>query len=311
MYRKCPLYALKSKKKLASLLHITDKKWFKEDYVQSQIYPYIDKASKPRLVEAPSKELKLIQKKIKNYLMKCDMPLNIYSGVKGKSYVDNAKEHLNHSYLYKIDISAFFPNISREKVYCFFIEQLQTSPDVAKILTNLCTSNLNRPLSNELEINNFLKSKGIRSANHLCTGSSPSPILSYLVNQKMFNEIEYLCVKNRIHTTVYVDDIVLSSSKQISILIRKQILAIVNRNGYNISTNKVKYYKKSEIKKVTGVIIKPNKTLDVPNRLRYKIIKYFNNANIGESSSNLKGCLIAAKEINSSLFPSIYEFIKK
>ena len=45
-------------------------------------------------------------------------------------------------YLFKIDISKFFPNIGRNKVYNFYLKKLNTSPDVANILTNLSTINL-------------------------------------------------------------------------------------------------------------------------------------------------------------------------
>lgn len=294
------------------MLGIKDKQWYKNDFVQQNIHPYIDGTVKPRLIEVPSSELKAIQKRIKNGLIKCNFPEYVYSGIKGKSYVDNAKNHSGIKYLYKIDISAFFPNTSREKVYLFFRNGLKISPDVAEILTNFCTSNLARKFPNKTAVDMFIKTKNIRYMNHLCTGASPSPLLSYLVNQNMFNEMLDICRKNVVKMTVYVDDAVFSSEKPIEDWFRKQILAIVMKYGYNISKKKIKYYLPSEVKKVTGVIIKPNGTLDVPNKLRLKIKKHFDA--IAEEEENdinrLYGCIVAAKQINKSIYPSICEYVK-
>ena len=113
MYQSCSLYAIQSKKMLFTILGMQDKKWAKNVFVQQNISPYIDTAVKPRLVEVPSSELKAIQKRIKNCLIRCRFPEYVFSGVKGKSYVDNAKLHMGVKYLYKIDVSAFF-NTNRQ-----------------------------------------------------------------------------------------------------------------------------------------------------------------------------------------------------
>lgn len=310
MYQYCPLYALQSKKMLLAILGIKEKCWLKNDFVQQNIHPYINNPKKPRLVEPPSPQLNLIQRKIKNGLIKCQFPEYVYSGVKGKSYVDNAKSHGGINYLYKIDITAFFPNISREKVYCFFHNELKTSPDVAEILTNFCTSDLSRELTNRIEIDDFINKKKIRQMNHLCTGASPSPLLSYLVNQNMFHEMMNLCRKYNVKMTVYVDDAVFSCKKPIEPWFRKQILKIITKYGYNISMKKVKYYLPSEVKKVTGVIIKPDGSLDVPNRLRLKIKKRFKRVQDKSDLDRLSGCIISARQINKAMYPSLSQYIK-
>ena len=108
----CPLYALKSKRFLKYLLAIDDNRLLKQKYVASLVSPYIYMQNKPRLIEPPSMELKRIQKRIKNLLGTIPIPENIFSGIKGRSYVDNAKMHLDTSSLrnmLKIDLTAFFP----------------------------------------------------------------------------------------------------------------------------------------------------------------------------------------------------------
>lgn len=309
MYKKCSLYGLKSKRMLFQLLGITNKAFLKSNYVQRNIFPYIDKTTKPRLIEAPSIELKVIQRKIKNYLLNCDIPDYVYSGIKNKSYVDNAKMHRLNCYLYKLDISAFFPNISREKVYIFFNQVLKTSQDVACCLTNFCTADLSVNNKNNEEISQFLTSKHIKHKNHLCTGCAASPVLSYLVNKEMFDEILNICKVNNMLMTIYVDDIVISSPKPINHYLRSKIVSTVNKYGFNISKNKVRYYTKNDTKEVTGVIIKKNGTLDVPNKLRWKIKRRFDNVTEDYNLKKLQGCIIAARQIMNA-YPSLWKYVK-
>lgn len=314
MYQNCPLYAIQSKKMLLQALGVQDKRWQKHTFVQQNIFPFIDGTTKKRLVEAPSQQLKVIQKRIKNALIKCDFPEYVFSGIKGRSYIDNAKKHAGPLFVYKIDVSAFFPNTSRDKVYRFFLNQLNNSPDVANILTNLCTSDLSRDLKNKDEIDAFLKEKGITQVNHLCTGASPSPILSYLVNQSMFDEMKHLCDAHGISMTIYVDDTIFSSNKEICAKVRANILDIVTKHGYKVSIRKVKYYKTDEAKKITGVIIRSDGELDIPNKLKYKIKNRLNtHKETGESSdlNKLAGCVVAARQIDRSAYPSVVEYIAK
>ncbi|MHB1455079.1 MAG: reverse transcriptase family protein [Saccharofermentanales bacterium] len=309
MYIECSLYAIKSKNMLCKLLCLTDKTWLKRSKVLSNVHPYIDTSGKPRLIEAPSIELKKIQRKIKNSLLHCQFPQYVFSGVKNKSYVDNAKIHSGTKYLFKIDITAFFPSTSREKVYKFFIDELKNSPDVAECLTNFCTNDLSSFIRENDCIDNFLKNKKIKHMDHLCTGSSPSPVLSYLVNQAMFDELKNLCNQGNVIMTIYVDDIVFSSCEPICKQFRDRISSIVSKHGYNISKSKVEYYKNNSVKKITGVIIRKDGTIDVPNKLRQKIIHKFNNGKPYEDINKLQGCIIAARQIKK-VYPNIFKFVK-
>lgn len=110
-YTDCPLYGIQSKKMLKYVLHIKNGDLLRQDYVVSMISPYIDKTKKPRLIEPPQAELKTVQKRMKTLLGKIQVPDNVFSGIKGRSYSDNARLHLGKSKrnLYKIDLTAFSP----------------------------------------------------------------------------------------------------------------------------------------------------------------------------------------------------------
>ena len=68
-FNQCPLYSLKSKKTLMVLLEIKNKNFLKQNYIVKQVFPRIDNLPKGRLIEAPSRELKRIQTKIKSFLI--------------------------------------------------------------------------------------------------------------------------------------------------------------------------------------------------------------------------------------------------
>ena len=315
-YIDCPLYGIQSQKKLKYILRIKDHNLLKQDYVISMFNsPYIDRTKKPRLIEPPRDQLKTVQKKIKALLEKIQVPDNVFSGIKGKSYCDNAHLHLgtNVRNLYKIDLKDFFPSISRDLVYRFFHEDLRCSADVAKILTNLTTIDLKRLNQNSIsDVWNYLADKDIKCYNHLISGAPTSQILSYLVNRNMFDELQSLSDKNNIIMTVYVDDITFSSTYKISSKFRKTALSIIKKYYYRVSQKKVKGYSKAYPKSITGVIINRDGKIAIKNALRKKIITEYEylrkNSDDAKSRQRLRGLIAAAQQVDKSAYPNIRKF---
>ena len=287
----------------------------KQPHIASLVSPYIDKSGKPRLIESPHEELKIIQKRIKNCLGRIIVPDNVFSGVKGKSYADNARFHVgnNRRNLYKIDLTAFFPSITRDTVYRFFAEDLLCSPDVAQLLADLTTIDLGKSSAKNIdEIYEFLKEKNVSNYNHLISGAPTSQILSYLVNHKMFDEMQKLADDNGITMTVYVDDVTFSSENRISKDFRDKIITIIRKYNYQISRKKVKRYTKLYPKLVTGVIIDAMGKPVLKNSMRQKIILTYNDLKTNPENTDLRmrlrGLLIAARQVNKDAFPTIYKF---
>ena len=273
------------------------------------------KKGKPRLIEPPRDDLKATQKRIKQMLGQIVVPQNVFSGIKGRSYVDNAVMHIgsNRRNLFKIDLTAFFPSISRETVYRFFYEDLCCSPDVAESLTNLTTIDLEKSRSNCLdEIYCFLDEKGVSCRNHLISGAPTSQIMSYLVNHRMFDEMQKVADDNSAIMTVYVDDVTFSTENRISDNFRKRITTIVYKYGYQISKSKVKKYTKLYPKLVTGVVIDSTGKMVIKNRMREKIITEYRHLHKfpedTESRQRLVGLLTAVRQVNHNAFQTIYRF---
>ena len=273
----CKLYRIQRKRDLAVLLKIENIK--KIGQISNSYRPYIANETKKRLIEpVESEELKKIQKNIQLLLKEIKYNDNVFSGVPGKSYIDNGKYHIGCKNIVALDISKFFPNINREKVYNFFKYKMENSSDVAKILTDLCTIDLRKINNLDKNVIEYINEKKIRFMNHIPTGSSISCILSYLVNYIMFDEIDTLCREYNCKMSVYVDDIVISSSEIINNNLISKVIAIIKNNGYRISKSKLKHYKTNEFKRVTGSILyKEGKKLVVPNKIKYRRIKITKN----------------------------------
>ena len=233
--------------------------------------------------------MKKIQKNIQLLLKEIKYNDNVFSGVPGKSYIDNGKYHIGCKNIVELDISKFFPNINREKVYNFFKYKMENSSDVAKILTDLCTIDLRKINNLDKNVIEYINEKKIRFMNHIPTGSSISCILSYLVNYIMFDEIDTLCREYNCKMSVYVDDIVISSSEIINNNLISKVIAIIKNNGYRISKSKLKHYKTNEFKRVTGIILsKDGKKLVVPNKIKYRRIKITKNTLLSNEEKERK-----------------------
>lgn len=284
----CKLYGIKRKRDIRVLLKINSKKNISQ--ICNLYKPYIANKGKKRLIEPIDlKELKSIQKRIQILLKDIKYDENIFSGIPGKSYIDNGLYHLESKYVVALDINKFFPNISREKVYKFFKNKLMNSSDVAEILTDLCTVNLEKISNLDNNVLDYLKDNKIHQMKHIPTGSSISCIMSYLSNIDMFNEISNVAKISGCKVSIYVDDVVISSNKMINNEIINKIISIIKRNGYNIQKKKLKKYYSNEFKRVTGNIIsKDGNKLVLPNKIRYRIIKLKNNKHIEKEKKILK-----------------------
>lgn len=307
-YSKTKLYKVVRKRDLSKIL----KGWLNSDLVHNAnvLYsPYIQKNPKPRLIENPKDQLKFLQRIIKNLLFELDYPINVFSGLPSKCYIDNALYHIDSSYFLKIDLTKFFPNTHREKIYHFYKEKLLMSSDVAEIMTNLSTINLK--LIENSSIESFLFEKKLNVYNHLPSGSPISSVLSYLANIDMFDEIQDLCLKNQCRVSFYVDDITVSSNNEIPKRLLNEIERIVNKHFHNINKGKTKTYFSTDYKKITGCVISNNKELVIPNKTRKKIISLMQTKKYDEKNlQKLLGLVRTAQMYEKNKYLSLQRYLK-
>ena len=279
-YNKSPLFELGRKRDLNNLLKIKCEN--NNDY-NLQYKPYIEKKPKKRLIEAPNYNIKTIQKRIKKYLDYIEYPNNVFSGIKGRSYIDNALYHIESNYFLKMDLSKFFPNTCREKIFDFYHNGMKMSSDIAAIMTDLSSVNIENIMTDDVK--DFIVKKRIKYTNHLPSGSPISSILSYLANNKMFNELNKLANDNNCIVSFYVDDITFSSKKKIPKCLLLKAEKIITKHGQIVNKNKTKTYITNDYKKITGCIIK-NHQLLIPNKTRYKIATLLKEENYTQKEIN-------------------------
>jgi len=246
---KSPFFQLKSKKKLAELLNVdlAALSHSKVEKLGSCYRIFIDRDSR-RFITEPVGELQAIHQRLLQYFSRIASPDYLHSARKKRSYKTNAEQHIGSVNVLKIDIKKFFPSVRSSCIHSFFANQLKCAPDIAAILTRLCTV------------------KTRRHGLHLPTGSCISPILSFLVNRPMFERISKLCSVQDCNFSLYVDDITISGERATRALLTS-IAVEINNSGYGF--HKIKsYFAKPAI--VTGLIVTSDK-LCLPHERQKKI----------------------------------------
>jgi RNA-directed DNA polymerase len=148
----------------------------------------------------------------------------------GHSIKTNAEKHVASRYVYKADVSDFYPSIHNDKVYRLFAEQFGCSPDVADLCSRLCTYK-----------------------HHLALGLSTSPIIADQLMRNVDARIGAACRKLGWVYTRYVDDIIISGPNNLEDSgIKKTVARILREHGFKAKKSKDRAGSQGEIT-ITGV----------------------------------------------------------
>lgn len=242
----CALYCCGSKKKLLHLLQTTPTK-LAELKAADTLYHRMEKPKKSggvREVYAPRYDLKRIQARLSELLMRVEAPDYLMSPVRGRSNISNAAVHRDASAHRLIDIEDFYPSCSATKVAWFFGKVLKCPPDVVAMLVWLTTRDSSLP-----------------------QGSPASPILAFLSYRDMWDEISGIATRDGNQLTVYVDDVTISGEVVYGQTLW-DIKKTLQKHGHRTKESK----EESRLKKpvsVTGVILRDGALL-LPNNQHQK-----------------------------------------
>ena len=146
------------------------------------------KSGKTRLISAPDRRLKMLQRTIAPLLDKIYIPRNpVHGFVQDRSVKTNATSHSRSKFVVNLDIEHFFPSISENRI-AGLLKALGVNDDVAAIVARLCTN------------------KGI-----LPQGAPTSPVLSNMICFRLDKEMLAIAKAARCIYTRYADDITFSS----------------------------------------------------------------------------------------------------
>lgn len=242
----CALYRCGSKRRLFDLLQTSASK-YSELRSALNLYRQIVKKKKsgePRIVYAPRYDLKRIQRRISELLMRVDAPEYLMSPVRGRSNIDNAHTHRDALSYRLMDVADFYPSCRASKVAWFFGKVLRCPQDVVAVLVWLTTHEGKLP-----------------------QGSPASPILAFLAYREMWDEIDRIAVEACNKLTVYVDDITVSGESvkgETVWAIKKEL----HKHGHRTKAAKEESRLFTPVI-VTGVVLRRGVLL-LPNAQHYK-----------------------------------------
>ncbi|MCW1925946.1 reverse transcriptase family protein [Luteolibacter arcticus] len=260
---KSPLYRA-GPNKLASLLGFKSGKALKA-FVGDCEKSYACFQHDGRGIEHPLRKLQVAHKRLSTLLVRIEVPDYLQSGVKGRSYIGNARRHAHNAgkRAFTMDIQKFFQSASYKYVWKCFAKQFELDLDVASILTRLVV---------------------IRG--HIPTGSSVSTILSFYAYRVMFDRINDCCESGGVTFSCYVDDITCSGDGATRRL-AGEVKRIVRSYGLTPHPSKTKYYQPSAPKMITGAAV-TKKGLRLPNKRRKAIHEDFKSLLGREVSENVE-----------------------
>ncbi|MBQ8298863.1 MAG: RNA-directed DNA polymerase [Clostridia bacterium] len=285
-----PLYRMRNKKKLATLLGISTNYLMQEhgqDYYKfSRPKPNGDGT---RNFTVPSDELKYAQKKLCRLLSRIQTPDWVISGKKNHSYITNAEKHIENTFVKTMDISKFYDSSERKYVYRMFKETFKMAEDIAWLMTEL-----------------------VMYENMLPTGSPSSQLIVYWAYCDMFNEINQIANERACIFTLYVDDMTFSSKTPITKELRQEVCNQLKKYGLIAKSKKDHYYQGNTVKVITGVGINDGQKV-VLNNKRKRILEQFEKCKTSNKIydiEKLNGMLCALRQIEPEIFPEIYNYIK-
>jgi RNA-directed DNA polymerase len=185
-------------------------------------------SKKVRIIDNPSSELKRIQRAINtNLLRPLEFPLCVCGGVKGRSVADNIKLHVGARVLVTLDIRKFFPSVSSRQIYAVWRHELNCSPRISALLTQLTTFERRLP-----------------------QGAPTSTLLANLVLLRVGQGIWTKCRQEDVVYSCWVDDLAFSGANARAMI--QTAVEALGAAGFAVSHSKLKVCGPGERKMLTG-----------------------------------------------------------
>jgi retron-type reverse transcriptase/5S rRNA maturation endonuclease (ribonuclease M5) len=229
-----------------------------------------------RIINAPNKKLKSVQRSLANILNDCiqeietkKLPIkhHVSHGFKKKLRINsdkkpeyirlgihtNARCHRNRRYVLNLDLSDFFPSFNFGRVRGFFIKnnEFKLHPDVATLIAQIACHE-----------------------NELPQGSPCSPIITNLITHILDVRLIQWAKKHKCTYSRYADDITFSTNQKIlpdklavesgkpnQWLVGHEIEKIINNSGFKVNPVKTRLQFRPSRQVVTGLIV--NKKVNI------------------------------------------------
>lgn len=183
-------------------------------------------------------------------------PSNYAMGfTEGRSVVTNATAHKGQNYVFNIDLKDFFPSVEQGRVMKrLTLSPFNFSPEIALLISGLCSMRVKR--ENPIESKKHYLDKLF--AYVLPQGAPTSPIITNMICDTLDRRLAGLAKRFGLRYTRYADDITFSSMHYVYAEkgdFRKELVRIIQDQGFAINENKTRLQKLGSRQEVTGVIV--------------------------------------------------------
>lgn len=229
-----------------------------------------------RIINAPSKPLKFLQRQLADRLTELYIEKNgnydsAHGFVRRRNIISNARKHLRRT-IYNIDLKNFFPSIGYYRVYRLLI-YFKIGQEAAKTLALLATFN-----------------------NELPQGSPCSPVLSNLICYMLDKKLSIFANKRGFIYSRYADDLTFSVPESRAntlgtdaplyfengtIQVNSTVIKIIEDNGFRINNEKLRISGRGMRKEVTGIVV--NEKLNISRDYYRKIRSRIHNLSVAVS----------------------------
>lgn len=186
--------------------------------------------TKQRVIDVPYPELKAIQRKLHDRVLRTIPCASAVYGVAGKGVIKNAQQHLKQPFMAVLDIADCFPSITvamiREALYRAGFDEV-----AARHITRLVTLRGRLP-----------------------QGPPSSPGIMNIVLAKLDSELEQIATAEGCVYTRYMDDICVSGDHDLSpLLVRAR--GIIRHNRFRTNKRKTRCWGPGEPHTVTKILV--------------------------------------------------------
>lgn len=254
-------YDIKTRNELAEFLDIPQKLLSYVLYVKgtNNFYTTFEIPKKNggiRKINAPSEQLKDIQKKLAEALYKHKKKMRGQSNnishafEKDKSIITNAENHRNKRFVLNIDLEDFFESFHFGRVRGFFLKNniFSLSKEVATAIAQISCYEGKLP-----------------------QGAPSSPVITNLVCEILDYRIMKIAKRYKLNYTRYADDLTFSTNDKHFLVLQMEFYSEISeeiiRAGFKINEKKTRLQFKNSRQVVTGLVV--NKSVNV-NKVYFK-----------------------------------------
>lgn len=206
-----------------------------------------------RWIQEPTRHLRAVHTRVAVLLRRILPPDYRQSGVRSRSFLSNAANHLDGHASLKLDIKSFYPSTTFGHVRRFFVREMKCAPDVAARLAQLCCY----------------------QRKHVPTGGVHSEVLAFFCHKEMFEKLLSRVKDRGGRMTVYVDDIMVTMPNA-SITDLEWTRKLFAGYGMRLHPRKSTVLRRTSVKCITGVWIRNGKML-APKQQHSKAVEIMRN----------------------------------